>query len=741
MAAASALAACFPRTVAFVSSPIPSPANTTGNNSGEDRGSVSSATTDPNVAPTATQTPSSAGSVEQIEQLLVDKPELATASFVAFDDAAKNRLPQGALAAVEIRYASSEATPSDAVMLTLALKEGEWPAASYKNLQHFPLAKLKQTSEGITYYETAPIVAVDEKKKTVTFVPAESGTYVVLPPEQEPADKQDFQYYEGIGDQRTYQYDPTKDAFVIGGSGFHGSSNPYYTILQDEDIASASVLFSPGDGHEKENGTWHALKFYRYAYHYAKLEDRAWAWRRMVPMVSVYDTRQSIDKAISFPAANMRIGFSYGALRNRAGRAAANMARSTTDKDYLHHYGDISWAGEHLGIKIADPKAWRASTQGRPYATLLALAHGAFFHNLSTPLALRPLKNMEDPIRELGLSWQAYGHRSFFPPPRRYPESYKFLTTFRFGKLSEIPLIEELTPNDAYSVPCAAASNFFADIVRSIGKTISGECRYNFFEVLEYVEKYHGQPREIRYAGFFSDIPELIRANREFAGLLIQNISNTIQWKDRSAAGTRRALAWMQSEQAAPPHRLPCGDGLADCASALGYEGTEPLVVSNGNKLGLDIGALNRYKPDRIQYRVIPGATHADFVGMGSDDPYSFTDAERAIYDSTLADLRAMDAAAQPTGDHILKGVDARDGIRQYLGTSKDGQWDFDSSPYRVGPDRYEFTYWVKVRVPEVFHYVDESDDFYTAKFRWYNGRWWFDGAKPQYQYSRYINR
>lgn len=753
----SALAACFPKALLQIPETVratPVPANATENNhvvSGQSPNPIGSS--DPREHPVDTRPPASPNSTASAtpEPLVtVDRPELAEAKPIVLDETAKKELPVGTLTAIEVRYVSSEATPSQTTKMTLAVASEWWPPYS-KDHKFFPLAKLKKTSEGIPYLETASVDAVDEMKKTVTFTPKDNGVYVIVSSEQEPKTKQDFPYYEGIEGRQTYQYDPAQDKFVVGGSGTHTSSRPHYSVLTDADIASASVLFSPGDGHDKEAGNWHALKFYRYAYHYAKPEDRAWTWKRMMPMVVVYDTRPSIDRSaeLAAPYVNMRIGFSYGALRNRAGMAIARKRLSNQPFDsrevYLHHFGDISWAGEHLGVKIADPKAWRASSQGRPYATGLALAHGAFFHNLSTPLTLRPLKNMEDPIRDLGVSWQAYGHRSFFPPARRYPIQYPFITLFRFGRIGGIPWPEELSPDDAYSIPCSEASKYFTSAAEATKAIIGGECRYNFFQALEWMEGVFGSPREIRYAGYFADIPELVRAHREFAGLVATNIADTIQWKDRSAVSTRRALAWMQAEQALPPHNLPCGDGIADCASALGYEGGEPLVLRSGAQLGINAGALGRAKPAGIKYRLIRNASHADFAGKGSDNPHTFTETERAIYDSTLADLRELDTAAfapAPSGNYSY-ATEFQQGIRAYLQSLgySDSQFEFTgASPTTPG---YAYaTFYVKKRVPQdVFHYVDERNDHYRAEFRWWNGRWWFDGKGPQVEYSEYINR
>lgn len=734
-AATIGIVACIPRplTTSPAISPVSIPDSLNAGNHG-----TATSDTSKHTPPTTDDTQDKPALDKEREMLLpriaVDMPELATASIVAHDEAVKKALPIGAFAAVEIKQ-TSDATTS--VVFALAA------LAPNTKLDSLQVARQRETADGIAYYETAQIKTVDEARKTITFASRGSGVYVLLPPGQVLDSGQNLPYYEGIRDQQLYQYIPAQDEFVAGGSGNHGPSIEYYSILTDDDIASASVLFNPGDGHDKETGDWHAIKFYRYAYHHAKSEDRAWAWKRMAPMVHVYDTRVSIDKSAEYalPFANMRIGFSYGALRNRAGKAIANYLSLRQAYEsrtrYLHHFGDISWAGEHLGIKIADPKAWRAGTQGRPYATTRALAHGAFFHSLSTPLALRPLKNALDPIRELGVSWQAYGHRSFYPPPRRYPTRYPFTTMFRFGFLGDTLLPEVLSPDDAYGLPCAEASEYFKSATENTSMIRGGECRYNFIQALESM----GNPREIRYAGFFADISELVRANREFAGLLVTNLADTLQWKDRSAATTRRALAWMQSEQALPPHNLLCGDGLADCASAFGYEGSEPLVRQNGTQIDVNYDALARSKPDGIQYRVIKGATHADFVGKGTDDPHTFTEAERAIYDSTLADLRAYDDAAVPNGTHVLTGWDASTGMRQYLaglGIS-DERWSYHSDPVRTGPDRCEFTFFVMVRVPEVGRYINERDDYYKAKFRWYNGRWWFDGEKPSFQYSRSI--
>ncbi|MBI4250276.1 hypothetical protein HY622_01670 [Candidatus Uhrbacteria bacterium] len=733
---ASALAACFvrPTTIGATNTSGDASAAPVPSSTGSQYNGLVPSATPTSLQETSVPSPTVNGSKDVQPLVTIYNSNVASASIVDLNQETKESLPAATLAAVEVKGLADGATSS----VTLIL-------AAVADLTLLQVARERTTEEGVSYLESAKVQIVDKSKGVIAFVSKGNGVYVILPSTAEPADKPDFPYYEGIsGDQQTYQYDPAQDRFVSGSSAIHGPVRPYYSVLVDADIASASVLFSPGDGHDKEPGSWHALKFYRYAYHYAKLEDRAWVWKRMAPLVAVYDTRKGIDASaeVATPYANMRIGFSYGALRNRAGKAIANNITQNEPLEsrryYLHHFGDISWAGEHLGIKIADPKAWRASTQGRPYATHLALAHGAFFHNLSTPLALRPLKNMEDPIRDLGVSWQAYGHRSFFPPARRYPDQYAFITFFQFGRLGGIPLPEILSGDDAYSIPCSEASEHFRYAAEETGKYFNGECRYNFLQALERLEK-NGAPREIRYAGFFPSIPELVRANREVVGLAATNIAEAMQWKDRNAATIRRALAWMQSEQALSPHGLPCGDGIADCASAFGYEGSEPLVNRNGSQLELNYGALEHAKIAGIKYRPMKGATHADFAGKGTDDPHSFSEAERAIYDLTLADLRAYDQAALPNGTHTLSGSDVRVGMGVYLGKQEGNGWSYSSEPYRTGPNRYEFTFWVQVRVPEVGHYVDERDDYYVAKFRWHNGYWWFDGEEPQYQYSRSV--
>jgi len=715
-----------------------SDSGSTGGNDG-----TKSASADPTTQPAATQGPATPqASASDAIQITVDKPDIATASIVATLDK-PDALPAGGLMSFTVEYASGEATPSKAVTLTLAGLREIVPAHQTAT-QSFPVGKIVQTEDGIEYIETAATATVDPVKKGFTYVPIGNGIYVLLQPELEPVEKKDFPYYPEQSEGASYQYIPAQDKFVSGYSGLHGGSSVGIDVLNDSDIASMSVRFVPGDGHERLTGDWHARRFYRYVYHYAKPEDRAWAQKEWAPMVWVHDTRPNIDKTAAYPSANIGIAFSRGVLEVRAGNAMGGT--------YPHHYGDLTLAGAHLGIALADPKRWRSRTQGQPYSTHKAIGHAAFFHNVSSSLNLRPLKNMEDSIRELGTSWQALGHRSFYQPSRLYPKQFRFNTFFAFGKIGGVLYPETVTPDDAYAIPCSAAATGFSSAARATGKTIQGECRYNFIEALERLEKYPPQYRprykEYRYVGFFANMAELARAYLDFNKLTAQGITDFVQWKDHSAGYTRKALAWMQAEQSM--HGLPCGDGLPDCASGFGYEGKESLVIKSGTvpnvTLDLNYGALGSVKPSNVTYRVFKDAPHSYFAGQGTDDPQAYSDKEKAIYDTMIADMRDLRQAAiaPPPRTQDLHWEIWTVQMRPYLLAQglKDEQFDSQNTGW---VDDYHATvqYVRYLRVPEVFYYVDERDVFYTAKFRWYNGRWWFDGetGKPRYTYSSYINR
>ncbi|MBI4272972.1 hypothetical protein HY621_03920 [Candidatus Uhrbacteria bacterium] len=675
-------------------------------------------------------------SVDAIPPIVVDKPEIATASIVSLTASESENLQQtGAIAAVEVRY-SQEVTSSQSITLTLQLVVPQG-----NTLEQFALFQEQRTQEGFIKLVSIPTEIADSTKSTIRFTPKTSGLYKVFPKEKEPQNQTGFPQYNGSQDFISFRYDPSKDALVsdLTTQGFHDQSNDTFSLLDDDDIASFSVDFVPGDGHEKETGDYHALRFFRYAFQYSGFRNRV--RKEVSSRIIVHDTRPGIDATAELynKRANVRIGFSRGALVLRANSAILRKKESETEwkkrKFPLHFYGDISLAGAHLGIKAADPKWWRAGVQGRRYATLKQIAYTGFWHNFGTPMNFASTKNTEDPIRDFNISYLALGHLAFFPPSYRYPvQPHSFFTMYSFGPLGGIPVQETLSTEDSYSIPCSAASDNFSSAAKAVGKIINGECRYNFIDALEWMEKKFGASSQLLCAGFFSDIAELRRAQAGFEDMLSRGGEQLITGKDRSAETTRNALLWLQSEQALMPYGELAGDGMPDLASALMYRGTEPLLIRNGNSLAVNNGALEKERQQTgIVRRVIKDASHADFSGMGSDNPREYSSYERAVYDQLLIDIFTLRDNAMGPAPARAEQMVLRYGMPYYLGIDPNSVNPKYAAPEAQRIDDYHavLNFDLEYRYPYVWA-SQQRIEHCTADFRWYNGHWWFDRKLPR---------
>lgn len=635
----------------------------------------------------------------------VDNPAVASADlvvetkdFAAIDviGAVNVRLQPGAQATVSIKKESWEELPKENDILVARVSSGDDSSEEYAQ-QALGANKGPQT-----FLLTGVSLVIDTVRRTISFPVNATGIYVLLKLEMPPReglrlrghadrDGMEFLFYEA-------GYGSIPDGFSSeklsssDDEGWVGDDLSKIYILSEERPTRFTVLAVVGDGGQEDpRRNYHFRKFFNFAYTKSKHRERIKKNHNM--LVFLYDTRKGIDENAellsTFGRAPIYLGDSMGGLVVRARRAidAKKMKEVNGVVSFpMNYLGDITWGTGHDGLMASHMKWARAGFKcvgtdcSRYGAARKIIAHSAIWHNLGPlMLATSSAEGAYDPIglvRELGYDLLSLGHRSFFPSGKGdlYPNpAFRFPAWYAFGLLKDARLLHEsISADDRYGMPCVATSQNLRDAALAVSVTQDGECRYNFIEALERLERDLGidkTPSFFTYGGYFSDTTELFKVHAAFERYIQGPIENFIDegWNIDEAnqhtyqtAKVRQALIWSQVEQGwffpSPSKDKQLGDGLANLVTALKLKWPDqPILVQQGDKIRpIDIAALESRKADDvIGVRVGEEVSHADFVGDDTDAMTEITPRLRDLYEKTIEDIlwlqdRANNAVPDP---------------------------------------------------------------------------------------------